>query len=168
VLNRSHRITAYLNFRKGDEGVLLSQGGCDGGYSLYVQGGRLHYVHNFVAQKYFHAVSSEDIPEGEVELAYEFEATGKAEVTRGIGAPGKGTLFIGGKAVGHIELPVTTPLMFGLASWVNCGSNPGSPVTPNYKPPFTFSGKLSRVEVRISGNVITDRAAIERAAMAHQ
>jgi len=168
VLNRSHRITAYVDFRKGDEGVLLSQGGCDGGYSFYVQGGKLHYVHNFVAQKYFHAVSSEEIPEGKVELGYAFEAIGKPEVTKGIGSPGKGRLFIGDRLVGDLDLPITTPLMFGLASWVTCGANPGSPVTPDYKPPFAFSGKLARVEVRISGTISTDRAAVERAALAHQ
>jgi arylsulfatase len=46
VLNRPHSITATVDIPDGAEGVLLSQGSAAGGYSLFVQDGRLHYVHN--------------------------------------------------------------------------------------------------------------------------
>ena len=49
VKNRSHTITAYVEIPEGGaEGVLLAHGSWFAGYALYVQDGRLHYVHNFL------------------------------------------------------------------------------------------------------------------------
>ncbi|MFC6976664.1 sulfatase-like hydrolase/transferase [Halomicroarcula sp. GCM10025709] len=49
VLNRDHSITADLTVPVGGaEGVLLAHGSRSGGYSLYVDDNRLHYVHNYV------------------------------------------------------------------------------------------------------------------------
>jgi arylsulfatase A-like enzyme len=51
VLNRPHSITASVEIPDdGAEGVLLCQGTAAGGYSFYVQDGRLHYVHNYVGR----------------------------------------------------------------------------------------------------------------------
>ena len=51
VLNRPHSITADVEIPKGGaEGVLLSQGGDEGGYSFYVQDGKLRYVYNYVGR----------------------------------------------------------------------------------------------------------------------
>ena len=49
VKNRSHTITAHVEIPEGGaEGVLLAHGSWFGGYALYVKGGRLHYVHNYL------------------------------------------------------------------------------------------------------------------------
>ena len=49
VLNRPHSITAKVELPEGGaEGVLLVPGHRGGGYSLFVQDQRLHYVHNYV------------------------------------------------------------------------------------------------------------------------
>ena len=54
VLNRPHSITADVEIPAGGaEGVLLCQGAVPGGYSLFVQDGKLAYVHNYVARDYF-------------------------------------------------------------------------------------------------------------------
>ena len=51
ILNRPHSITAELEIPEGGaEGVILAQAGYTGGFSLYVQDGLLHYVHNYVGQ----------------------------------------------------------------------------------------------------------------------
>src|SRR5262249_34964773 len=47
VKMRPHRIVADVEIASGSEGVLVAQGGRFGGFSLYVQGGRLHYTNNF-------------------------------------------------------------------------------------------------------------------------
>jgi hypothetical protein len=39
IINRPHSITADVDFAEGDEGVLISQGGIDGGYAIYVKDG---------------------------------------------------------------------------------------------------------------------------------
>ena len=47
MLNRPHCITADVEIPAGGaEGVMISQGGNDGGYSLYVQKGKLCYAYN--------------------------------------------------------------------------------------------------------------------------
>jgi arylsulfatase A-like enzyme len=51
VLNRPHSITADVEIpNDGAEGCLLSAGDVQGGFALYVQGGKLHNVYNYVGQ----------------------------------------------------------------------------------------------------------------------
>ena len=50
VKNRTHRIVAEVTIPEGGaQGVLLSQGSLLGGWTFYVAGGALHYVHNRAA-----------------------------------------------------------------------------------------------------------------------
>jgi arylsulfatase len=51
---------------------------------------------------------------------------------------------------------------------VTCGIAPGAPVTPNYQPPFKFTGKIHSVIVDVSVNLIQDREAEMRTIMARQ
>jgi arylsulfatase len=133
-----------------------------------MQDGKVHFVHNYVAQQYFHVVSDVEVPAGHRYLSFEFEVTGKPDVARGKGTPGTGKLFIGDKQVGEIEFPVTTPLLYGLAGALTCGADPGSPVTPDYEPPFKFTGDLKRLRVDVSGEPFEDQAARFKAMMARQ
>ena len=50
VKNRSHRVTVDLELQSGDEGALVSQGTRFGGWTLFVQDGHLHHVHNFMGR----------------------------------------------------------------------------------------------------------------------
>jgi arylsulfatase len=168
-MNRSHSITADVDIPQGGaEGVLLSHGGNDGGYSLYLQNGKLCYVHNYVAAEYFKIESIEPVPPGRHKLRYEFEAQGQPDINKGKGAPGIGQLYIDGKLVGQVEMPVTTPIALGLTSSVTCGADPGAPVTPDYRSPFKFTGKIYNVIVDVSGDLIRDTEAEMAAIMAKQ
>ncbi|AKB24804.1 Arylsulfatase [Methanosarcina sp. MTP4] len=169
VLNRPHSITADVEIPPGDaEGVLLAHGGIDSGYSFYMKGGKLHWVHNYVSRTLYHVESVENVPEGRHKLRFEFEVTGEPDVARGKGVPGRAQLYIDGKLVGQTEVPVTTPLALGLTSGVTCGSAPGAPVTPDYQPPFEFTGKIYSVTVDVSGKLIEDKEAETRMVMARQ
>ncbi len=169
VLNRPHSITADVEIPPGDaEGVLLAHGGIDSGYSFYMKGGKLHWVHNYVSRTLYHVESVENVPEGRHKLRFEFEVTGEPDVARGKGVPGRAQLYIDRKLVGQVEVPVTTPLALGLTSGVTCGSAPGAPVTPDYKPPFEFTGKIYSVTVDVSGKLIEDKEAETRMVMARQ
>ncbi len=167
--NQRHTITAFVDIpEEGAEGVLLSHGGNDGGYSLYVQDNKLKYVHNYVEQKYYEIESNRELTPGAHELRFEFEKTGDPQLRQGKGAAGIGQLYIDGVLVGAVDMPVTTPFAFGLTGGVTCGADNGAPVTPGYKPPFVFTGKMSHVTVDVSGEVIKDAEATMRAVMAHQ
>jgi arylsulfatase len=89
ITNRSHSITADVDVPSGgSDGVLVSQGGIDGGYTFYVKGGKLQYLYNYVARSFYHVESKGDIPEGRHQLRYEFEVTGEPDILNGIGAAG--------------------------------------------------------------------------------
>ncbi len=64
VKRRSHTITAEVELPAGvadgeADGVLLAMGATFGGFSLYVQDGRLQYVHNLVARSEEHIGADE-------------------------------------------------------------------------------------------------------------
>jgi arylsulfatase len=107
------------------------------------------------------------VPEGHHQLRFEFEVTGHPDIAKGKGTPGRAQLYIDGKLVGNAEVPVTIPLAIGL-SGVRCGSAPGAPVTPDYEPPFEFTGKIHSVTVDVSGELIQDAEAEMRAILARQ
>jgi arylsulfatase A-like enzyme len=170
VMNRPHSITADVEIPEGGaEGVIFSHGGSDGGYSLYVKDGTLHYVHNYVASDYFHVESLEKLPTGRRQLRFEFEVTGTPDVAAGKGVPGRAQLYFDGRLVGHADLPYTTLFTFGVAGGaLECGRDSGAPVTPEYAPPFEFTGTITSVTVDVSGDLIKDTEAEMRQIMARQ
>jgi arylsulfatase A-like enzyme len=169
VLNRPHSITAEVEIPKGGaEGVLLSAGDVQGGYSFYIQKGKLLYVYNYVGSSYYYVESNVAVPEGRHKLRFEFEVTGKPDIRNGKGAPGRGQIYIDGKLVGQADIPLTMPLSLGLGGGIVCGADTGASVTPKYKPPFKFNGKLHSVTVDVSGELIKDADAEMRKVMAHQ
>ena len=111
--------------------------------------------------------SPDAVPEGRHDLRFEFEPTGKPDIAEGKGAPGRAQLYIDGELVAQAEFPVTTPVAFNPGG-LTCGANPGSPVTPDYRPPFRFTGTLHAVTVDLSGDLITDTESEMRLAMLRQ
>jgi len=171
VLNRPHSITADVVIPEGGaEGVLVSHGGNDGGYSLYIKDGKLKYVHNYVALEYLSVESAEQVPAGPHLLRFEFEPTGAPDPSVGKGAPGRAQLYIDGELVGNAEFAYTTPLVFGIAGGaVYCGADGPSPVVPqDYEPPNEFTGTINKVTIDVSGELIEDDEATMRRLMAHQ
>jgi arylsulfatase len=168
TLNRPHSITADADIpADGAEGVLLCQGSRVGGWTFYVQDNRLHYAHNYVARETYSVSAPDPLPAGRHQLRFEFEPTGKPDLTQGKGAPGRAQLYIDGNLVGQNELPVTTPVAFNPGG-LTCGANPGSAVIPGYRAPFRFTGKLYTVTVDVSGDLITDTESEMRMAMSRQ
>ena len=172
VLNRAHSITVDAELSDGDEGVLACHGSNVGGYVLFVQGGKLHYVHNYVGAEELVVSSDSPVPSGKHALCYEFEPTGAPDLMAGRGTPGVGKLFVDGKQVGQADLAVTIPLALGLGSGFAVGRNPGSATSERYASPFPFTGTISKVTVDVSGKPDHDeeesKKAEARVAMARQ
>jgi arylsulfatase A-like enzyme len=168
VLNRPHSITADVEIpEQGAEGVLLSQGTAAGGYSFFIKDGKLRYVHNYVGRQLLGVESDGVVPAGKHQLRFEFEPTGEPDMAKGRGAPGSLQLYIDGTLVGNADAEVTTPFMFNPGA-LTCGANPGSPVTPEYVGPFTFTGTLHSVTLDVSGKLIHDPEAELRHHLARQ
>jgi arylsulfatase A-like enzyme len=169
LLNRPHSIIADVEIpSEGAEGVLVSFGGVDGGYSFYVKDQMLQYVHNYVARDYLHVISTVPVTPGRHELRYEFEVTGKPDFANGKGTPGCGQLYIDKQLVGQTEFPHTTPFSLGLTGGITVGADPGAPVAPFYETPFKFTGKIYSVTFDVSGDLIADSESEMRIIMARQ
>src|SRR5262249_41622419 len=139
LVNVPHSVSVHARVAKGGaEGVLFSMGGNDGGFSFYVQAGKLTYGYNFSADQRFKVQSDGAIPEGDHIFSFEFVPTGKPDIARGKGVPATIKLYVDGKQIGSGDLPVTIPLSLGLAAGVSIGADAGSPVMTDYKPPFAF------------------------------
>jgi arylsulfatase len=148
IKNRSHSITAEAVIPPGGaEGVLLASGGRFGGFSLYVQGGKLRYAYNFLGRETYDLASTSDVPEGPGTFAFSFEKTGEQP----FGAGGVARLYINGQPAAETEFPRTVPFMISLAEMLQCGYDEGAPVTNAYAAPFAFTGDLKRVIVDVSG-----------------
>lgn len=129
--------------------------------------GRLHYVHNYVRRE-LHGVSAPDpVPEGRHRLRFEFEPTGAPDIPNGKGAPGRAQLYVDGDLVAEHDIPITIPSVVNPGG-LTCGADPGSPVTPDYKAPFRFTGELHTATVDLSGKLIDDHESALRMAMARQ
>ena len=159
VYNRPHSITAQVEIPDaGAEGVLLAQGGVSGGYVLYMQDRRLHYIYNYMGIKEFTVSSSVEVAPGAHTLRYEFEPTGDAEPRKGRGTPGRGQLYIDGELVGVADIPLTVPVMFGIEG-LSCGYDFGEAVSHRYHAPFSFTGTIDSVTVDLAGDLIVDEEA---------
>ena len=85
--SRSLTITADLEIPKGGaEGVIISQAGQFGGWSLYVKNGKPKYAYNWLAREHYDIESTEPLPEGR-SLSSTISTTTAADSTRA--APGE-------------------------------------------------------------------------------
>jgi len=168
VFNRPHSITAEVSIPAGGaEGVLLAQGGVAGGYVLYMKENKLHYIHNYLGLQELKVTSSEDVPEGNVSLRYEFEPTSPPQIREGKGAGGRGQLYIDDKLVGNADFSTTVPILFGIEG-LSCGYDFGEAVSHEYQAPFTFTGIIHQVTVDLSGELIEDDESTIRRLVAQQ
>jgi arylsulfatase len=141
VKNRSHTILARVRVPEGGaDGVLATSGGRFGGYALYVKGGRLSFVHNFVGEAKYVIDSSKPVPAGEHELKFVFTKTGENK--------GHGRLFIDGQLAGQGEIPHTVPILYSATESFDTGLDTGT-AAGDYDLPFAYRGELQSVEVTI-------------------
>jgi arylsulfatase len=165
VRNRSYSIGALADIPgPGAQGVLFAHGSRFGGHALYVSGGRLHYVYNFVGNDEQHVTATADIPTGEnVVLSASFDKD--REDPPGV-ATGVLSLYHGDVKVGEGRIK-TQPGKFSIAGEGLCvGRDSGEPVTDDYpgSAPWAFTGgTIKRVIINVSGKPYVD---LEREAVA--
>jgi arylsulfatase len=137
--NRSHRIGIAIT--KGGDGVLLAEGGQSAGFVLYVKDGKPVYHYNFFEIERTSVESKVALPEGGSTVSFEFRYDGG-----GGGKGGEAVLFIDNKEVGKARIERTVIGRFGIDTF-GVGCDTGSPVCNAYKPPFTFTGEIEKVDI---------------------
>ena len=74
INSRSFEIIISLDYKKGDQGILVAHGDQGGGYSMYIEDGELHHVHNGYGA--MTEVPCGELSEGTSEIKLAVEAVG--------------------------------------------------------------------------------------------
>jgi arylsulfatase A-like enzyme len=146
IKNKSHQVTAEVVVPEdGVSGVIVTQGGQVGGWSLYVHDGRLKYCYNFFGIQYFIVPSDQPLPAGRHQVRMEFAYDGG-----GLAKGGTVTLYHDGKPVGSGRVEMTIPMGFSADEACDVGSDTGSPASPDYGPSGNrFTGQIDWVQIGI-------------------
>jgi hypothetical protein len=142
--NKSHTITAEVQVPKGGaNGVILSQAGRFGGWSLYVKDGKPMYTYNFLGLSSYKVAAPKPLPEGKVTIRYEFAYDGG-----GLGKGGKGTILVNGEKVAEGRIDRTQANLFSADEGADVGLDGETPVTDDYaERDNKFTGKIGKVTV---------------------
>jgi arylsulfatase len=159
VRGRSHRVTCELDYRTGQEGVLLAAGGRFGGYSFFILGNRLRYAHNLCATEVFDA-ASEPLPAVASQLSFEFRVHEPV-----LGAGGVVEFRCDGRLIGGGCIQRTVPLRYSWAETFDIGRDTGTPVSPQYASPFPYQGVIRSLEVEILSELAPQQLAREEQEM---
>ena len=146
IKNKSHSVTADITVPKsGATGVIATQGGSVGGWTLYAHEGKLKYCYNFFGIEYYMVEASKKIPAGKHQVRMEFHYDGG-----GLGLGGEVQLYYDGKAVGAGRVDKTQPMAFSADEACDVGADTGSPASPDYGPTGNkFSGEIDWVQIDI-------------------
>ena len=149
IKNKSHSVTANLVVpESGARGVIVTQGGIVGGWTLYAHDGKLKYCYNFFGIDYYMVAADKPIPAGEHQVRMEFAYDGD-----GMGKGGTVTLYYDGRPVGEGRVDRTEPMAFSADEGCDVGRDTGSPASPDYGPAENaFTGQVAWVQIDIGGD----------------
>jgi len=145
---RSHAITADIEIPgAGAEGVIVAEGGKEGGFTLYVKNGKVVYEVTAAGHEVVRIVGSEPLPVGKSQIV--------VDVTNDqVGQPsGKALLSINGKPAGQGSW---SNFANAFRETLDVGKDLGTPVSPAYESPFAFTGSIGTVAIDIKSNVALD------------
>jgi arylsulfatase A-like enzyme len=144
--NKSHTVTAQVTVPEaGADGVLITQGGEYGGWTLYCLQGTLKYCYNFFGIEHYIVGSDTPIPAGEHQLRMAFKYDGG-----GLAKGGDVTLFCDGRQIGQGRVEQTQPMGYSADESCDVGSDTGSPASPEYgNTGNRFSGDIAWVQIDV-------------------
>ncbi len=143
MINKSWTITAEIELTDDKtSGMIVTHGGLEGGYGLYLRDGVPTFVYNFLGTERKTFTAKDALPKGKTELVVDFKYDGG-----GTGKGGAITVTANGKAIAEGRLEKTIPVQFSLGEGLDIGTDVGSPVDFTYKLPFKFTGKIEKVTV---------------------
>jgi len=139
----SYTISAEVEVGAGDEGVIVSYGGVDGGVTLCLIDGHLHYVSNFLGRAHYVASAIAALVPGRRVIDVLFDRT----------APnaGEARLYVDGALQASTAVERMNAVAFSSSEGLEVGSDTVSPVWPRYRSPFEFTGTIRRVVLSLPG-----------------
>jgi arylsulfatase len=136
MAGRSHRIEAKLVIpASGAEGVIIAQGGRQGGYTLYLKDGRVTYEASAFGHSRGSLISSEPLGTGDANIVVDVIPTGNGP---------RVAMVVNGKPAGEAKFAT---LAAAGGDTLDIGSDLVSPVSARYTSPFAFTGKIDSVTI---------------------
>ncbi len=143
MLNKSWTITAEIDVPTSDaNGMIVTHGGLEGGYGLYLRDGKPTFVYNFLSRERPTFAAKDPLPPGKTTLVVDFNYDGG-----GMGKGGTITMSANGKQITQGRLEKTIPIQFSLGEGLDIGMDVGSPVDFTYDLPFVYTGTIENVTI---------------------
>jgi hypothetical protein len=163
IYNHSYTINADLHVPAGGaEGVIVAEADHLGGFSLFVQDGKLTHTYSMMGVFVYRQQAAEPLPEGDVNVRMEFAADAPKPATGG-----EVTLYINDRPVGKGRMDHTVPVRFSGYSGMDIGRDNGGVVDLSYErsKPFAFTGTIKKVVFDIKPHPSADdEDSLDRAA----
>ncbi len=141
---QSYTITAEVDVPAQANGVIISQAGRFGGWTLYTKGGRVHHEYNFFGLERTN-IASGAITAGHHTIKYEFNIDEPKP-----GAGGACILYVDGKESARGKIPKTEPFAFSGDEGADVGQDGETPVSDDYKEGDNkFNGKIKKIVVEL-------------------
>ena len=154
VYNHSYAITADLVVPEGGaDGVIVAEADHLGGFSLWVDGGRLTHTYSMMGVFVFRQQAEEPLPAGEVTVRMEFTADAPKPATGG-----DVTLYVDDNPVAKGRMDHTVPIRFSAYASMDIGRDNGGVVDLRYedRKPFPFTGQIKRVVFDVKPHLSQD------------
>ena len=143
IYNHSYTISADLVIPPGGaEGVIVAEADHLGGFSLFVQDGKLKHTYSMLGVLEYTQAAETSLPEGDVNIEMVFAADAPKPATGG-----EVTLLVNGEPVASGRMEHTVPGRFSGYSGMDIGRDNGLVVDLSYadKAPFAFTGEIKQV-----------------------
>ena len=151
---RSFKILAEVEFAGDSEGVIVAQGSRFGGYSLFVKGGKLFWVYNFLGIPPEQRLTADAPSSGKHIIGVEFVKDGQGEHGESTGAA---KLYVDDKVVAQGPMRTMTGRYSLCGEGLCVGYDGGDAVSSEYRPKFEFSGgRVIKVVFDVADDVYRD------------
>lgn len=130
---------------KTANGVIVSQGGAFGGWSLYVKDGTPVFTYNYLGIDRFSATATSKLPRGKATVKMDFAYDGGKP-----GAGGTATLYVGDTSVGSGRVDQTEFAIFSADETASVGMDMETPVSSDYtRATSKFTGTIHKVTINL-------------------
>jgi Sulfatase len=156
IYNHSYTISADLVVPDGGvEGVIVAAFDHLGGFSLFVQDGKLKHTYSMLGVLVYTQASEVALPAGEVGVEVVFSADEAKPATGG-----EVTLLVNGEPVANGRMEHTVPSRFSGYAGMDIGCDNGLVVDRSYadKAPFAFTGTIKQVVFDIAPDMSEEDA----------
>ena len=140
IKNRNWTMTADVELKGNDTGVIATQGGILAGYAFYFDQGKPVFSYSFTNGERWRIAAQNPLPAGKHKVVMTFTYDGG-----GMGKGGAVSITANGKEVAQGRVERTVPFRFSTEETLDIGEDTGTPVDLSYDTPAKFTGTLGKV-----------------------